>query len=86
MSITLDLPPETEKALTDQAAARGLSLAAYVERLAADSDPHLPRNMEELWERARVAPGESNGMAEIFGQWPGDETDEEVAAALEEMS
>ena len=86
MSIILDLLPETEKTLNDQAAARGLSLAEYVERLAADSEPHLPRNREELWARVRVAPGESNGMAEIFGQWPGDETDEEVAAALEEMS
>lgn len=86
MSITLDLPPETEKALTDQAAARGLSLAEYVERLAADSEPHLPRNMEELWERVLLAPGESNGLADIVGKWPGDETDEEVAAALAELS
>ena len=86
MSIILDLPPETEKTLNDQAAARGLSLAEYVERLAADSEPHLPRNREELWARVLLAPGESNGLADIVGKWPGDETDEEVAAALEEMS
>jgi DNA-binding transcriptional ArsR family regulator len=27
-----------------------------------------------------------NGFAEIYGKWPGDETDEEIEAALEELS
>ncbi|HVA46715.1 MAG TPA: hypothetical protein VNH11_10160 [Pirellulales bacterium] len=32
------------------------------------------------------AQGPRSGMAAIMGQWPGDETDEEVAAALERLS
>lgn len=32
------------------------------------------------------AQGSRSGMAAIMGQWPGDETDEEVAAALEQLS
>jgi hypothetical protein len=27
-----------------------------------------------------------NGMTAVFGKWPGNETDEQIAAALREMS
>lgn len=33
-----------------------------------------------------VGPPGKDGVAAIMGKWPGDETDEEVAAALREMS
>lgn len=33
-----------------------------------------------------VVVGEIHGVAAIFGQWPGDETDEELAAALKDQA
>ena len=36
--------------------------------------------------RYRKSQGARSGMAAIMGKWPGDETDEEVAAALESLS
>ena len=48
--------------------------------------PHSsPCTLSELRPRNPLPPGES-GFGRIFGQWPGDETDEEIVAALEEMS
>ena len=41
---------------------------------------HLAGYVETL---PRRNPG---GVAAIFGQWPGDETDDEVARALEDIS
>jgi hypothetical protein len=35
---------------------------------------------------AKQAPPGTHPMALIFGRWPGDETEEELLAALEEMS
>jgi hypothetical protein len=44
-----------------------------------------PRSLEEL--RPRIPPpAGSNGMDQVFGQWPGDETEEELLAALKKMS
>lgn len=36
--------------------------------------------------KLRKTQGPRSGMAAIMGQWPGDETDEEIAAALERLS
>jgi hypothetical protein len=44
-----------------------------------------PRTLDDLRPRTPLPPGES-GFARIFGKWPGDESDEEVALALEELS
>jgi hypothetical protein len=41
--------------------------------------PHDPRKL-------RVPQGPRSGVAAILGQWPGDETEEEFLAALEELS
>lgn len=47
--------------------------------------PHsTPRTLDELRPRNPLPPGAS-GFGRIFGQWPGDETDEEITAALKEM-
>jgi hypothetical protein len=48
--------------------------------------PHasgLPR--KQLETAAGIRPGKS-GFAAIYGQWPGDESDEEILTALEELS
>ncbi|MEE9382702.1 MAG: OB-fold nucleic acid binding domain-containing protein [Nannocystaceae bacterium] len=37
-------------------------------------------------DKYRVAQGPRSGLAAIIGKWPGDETDEEIAAALEQIS
>jgi hypothetical protein len=34
----------------------------------------------------RLPPGTGSGLAAVIGQWPGDETDEQVLAALAELS
>lgn len=44
--------------------------------------PHARFDVSSL----RVPQGARSGMAAIMGQWPGDETDEEVMAALEQLS
>lgn len=84
MTTTIEISPEAEATLTERAAAAGLSISAYLQQMT--ETQALPRTMEELMARVTVAPGETNGMAEVYGQWPGDETDEEVLAALEELS
>lgn len=44
--------------------------------------PHTMLDVSKL----RKPQGPRSGMAAIMGQWPGDETDEEIAAALEHLS
>jgi hypothetical protein len=44
-----------------------------------------PRALEDLKPRTPVPPG-TNRMERVFGHWPGDETEEELLAALEKMS
>ncbi len=39
-----------------------------------------------LHNQARKPPGTRNGFAAIYGQWPGEETEEKMLATLEEMS
>jgi hypothetical protein len=34
----------------------------------------------------KIAQTPGNGMSAIYGTWPGDETDEEILKALEELS
>jgi len=47
--------------------------------------PHSsPHTLDELCPRNPLPPGES-GFGRIFGKWPGDETDEEITAALKKM-
>lgn len=44
-----------------------------------------PRSLEDLKPRTAAPPG-TNRMERVFGHWPGDETEEELLAALEKMS
>lgn len=48
----------------------------------------MPRPLAATIEpsRLRAPTGPKSGVAAIFGQWPGDESDEQIRAALEELS
>ncbi len=39
-----------------------------------------------IWDRLATWLPTDRGMMALFGSWPGDETEEEIAAALEELS
>jgi hypothetical protein len=45
-----------------------------------------PREIDVSVRALRKPQGPTTGVNAIFGRWPGEETDEEVAAALEELS
>lgn len=53
--------------------------------LAALRERPVPQTLDDLKPRLSPPAG-SNGMEFLVGQWPGDETDEEIAAALERLS
>jgi hypothetical protein len=95
MTIEIDLPPAAEAQLQEQAARAGQEPAEYLSRLIrrqlmmaaleALRDRPRPKSLDELKPRIPTPPG-TNWLQEIRGTWPGDETDEEVYRALEEMS
>lgn len=95
MSIVLNLSPAAEARLRDEAASAGQEPSEYasvlIQRqmmraaLEALKDRPRPKSLSDLKPRIPSPPG-TNGLAQIVGQWPGDETDEEVERALEEMS
>jgi hypothetical protein len=78
MTITLELPPETEARLVTQAKARGLSLDVFVQTIIAsqavaaeslrplDSLPlqgeELDRAIEEVFDAVEVPPGVGQGV------------------------
>lgn len=50
------------------------------------STPPLPSRRRLDPQQLRKQQGSRSGMAAIMGKWPGDETDEEIALALEQIS
>lgn len=48
-------------------------------------DRQPPRSLADLQPRIPPPTG-SNGLDQVLGQWPGDETDEEIQAVLDEIS
>jgi hypothetical protein len=95
MTIQLDLLPAAEARLREEAAAAGQEPSEYasvlMERqlmrsaLEALKDRPRPKSISELKPRIPSPPGTS-WLAQVVGQWPGDETDEEIHRALEELS
>jgi hypothetical protein len=95
MSIRIELSPEVEARLHEQAALQGQPATEYVQQLVerelmrlallALKDRRAPRALGDLKPRIPSPPGTS-WLEQIRGQWPGDETDEEVFEALEKMS
>ncbi len=72
MTITIDLATEAEARLQRKPP-----------RLSRPTEP--PAWLTDLKPRD-PAYADKNGFAHIVGKWPGDESDEAVAAALEKMS
>jgi hypothetical protein len=70
---------------------RLLRIDASEMRLADESDRFfskvpLPRHVTVDVRSLARRNSQKNGMAAVFGKWPGDETDEQIEAALRELS
>ena len=95
MTIELKLSPAAEARLREEAASAGQEPGEYASeliqrqmiRIALDAlkDRPRPKSVDELKPRIPSPPGTS-WLAQVVGQWPGDETDEEIGKALEELS
>ena len=90
MTITLELTPGMEAALTEAAARQGIEPEGLTEQekmealIAGLKDRPVPQTLAELKPRRLPPPGKT-AMDMIVGQWPGDETDAELQAALKAM-
>jgi hypothetical protein len=94
MTITIEIPAAVEEILPEEAARNGHAIGEHLSALAQEllfahavgklSERNRAQALEELEPCIPPPPG-SNGMALVFGQWPGDETTEEFLAALREM-
>lgn len=99
MTITIDLPPDVAERLARKATQDGQDLAGYVQgivqhasidaaevasQLAALSDRPVPQSLDDVQPRTPPPPGKT-AMQMIRGQWPGDETEEELLAQLRAM-
>ena len=95
MTLQIDLPPDAEAQLQAQAARAGQEPAEYLTQLVqqqlmlaaleALKDRKRPSSLDELQPRRPSPPGTS-WLAQVAGKWPGDETDEQILKALEELS
>jgi hypothetical protein len=91
MSIEIELPPEIEARVRDEAASQGQDTSAFLSELVRrqlivrelDALRHRqpPQSVDELRRKAHT-----NWVEAVAGQWPGDETDEEIRRILDEVS
>ena len=90
MTITLELTPGMEAVLKEEAERRGLAPEGLTEQevmealIAGLKDRPIPQSLSEIKPR-RLPPLGKTAMEMVIGQWPGDETDEELQAALKAM-
>ncbi len=90
MTLTISLPKEDEDAWKEEAERLGLTLEgltqqAVMEKLIAGlKDRRVPQSLDEIQPRRLPPPGKT-AIEMIIGQWPGEETDEELQAALKAM-
>lgn len=90
MIITLDMVPEAEREVREEAARRGETVEEMTQQalmrtlLEGLKNRPVPKSLDELKPR-RVPPPGKTVMDMLIGQWPGDETDEELQAALKAM-
>jgi hypothetical protein len=95
MTLTLDFSPEVAEQLRQEAARRGQETGQYVkdlvegqvrlQALQALEERKPPQSLAELKPRI-PPPAGSNGLDQVIGQWPGEETDDEIQAALDAIS
>ncbi len=93
MTLTIELPDADEAAWNAEAARRGVTPDALLREAARDKmqeliaglkDRRTPQSLTELRPKLLPPPGKT-AMQMIVGQWPGEETDEELQAALKAM-
>ena len=93
MTLTIELPETDEAAWNAEAANLGLTPDEMLRQAAAEKmealiaglkDRRIPQSLDELRPRLLPPPCKT-AMQMIVGQWPGDETDEELQAALKAM-
>lgn len=90
MTITLELTPGMEAALKEEAERRGLTTDELTEQavmealIAGLKDRPIPQSVDEIKPHRLPPPGKT-ALDMIVGQWPGEETDEELQAALKAM-
>ena len=95
MTLEIDFPPELDARLREEAALQGQEAAEYVRELVrcqlvrreleALKHRKPPQSLADLKPRIPTSPGKS-WLEAIVGQWPGDESDEEIERILKEMS
>ena len=90
MTVTLELTPELEAALKEEAERQGLTPEGLSDQVAMQAliaglkHRRIPQSLDEIKPRRLPPPGKTVWDM-IVGQWPGDETDEELQAALKAM-
>ncbi len=91
MTVTLELTPELEAALKEEAERQGLTpeglsdQAAMQALIAGLKNRRVPQSLDEIKPRRLPPPGKT-AMQMVYQQLPADESDEEVRRALEELS
>ena len=95
MTLQIELPSALERQLEEEAARSGQEAGEYVVSLverqlqikALEALKHRkpPQTLADVKPRVTTPPGQ-NWLESIRGQWPGDETDEEIERLLEEIS
>jgi hypothetical protein len=95
VTIQLEFPPEVAARLREEAARQGQDAADYVRdvvkrqlvmaELSALKHRKPPQSLADLKPRIPPPPGKS-WLEAVVGQWPGDESDEEIERILKEMS
>ncbi len=91
MTITLELTPGMEAALTEAAARQGVTLEGLTEQEKMDAliaglkDRPVPQTFAELKPRRLPPPGKT-AMQMVYRQLAAEESDEEIGKVLEELS
>ena len=90
MTITLDLPPGMEAALEEEAARQGLTLDSFARQAVQEQiddlkNRRIPQSLDEIKPRTPLPPGKTIKDMLPTEPWPGDETIEELLAALKAM-
>lgn len=91
MTITVELTPGMEAALTVAATRQGVAPEELTEQqkmealIAGLKDRPVPQSLDEIKPRRLPPPGKT-AMQMVYQQIPAEETDEEVRRVLEELS
>ena len=91
MTMTINFAPAVEQELREMAERQGKTVetitqeAVMAAMLTELRNHHIPQSLDELKPRVPPPPGKT-ALQMVVGQWPGDETDEEINKALEELS